>query len=159
MPEVTVRDMTGDEFERWRGRAVRLFADSQVAAGSWPADRAPELAVEANNAVLPDGFTTAGMLFLQAVLPDGTSVGAAWLSLTHPRGVADCAYLYNIEIDEEYRGAGYGRALLAAVEDAAHGRGMASVELNVFGTNARAIRLYETAGYHVVAQQMRRSLG
>jgi RimJ/RimL family protein N-acetyltransferase len=34
-----------------------------------------------------------------------------------------------------------------------------TVELNVFGDNARAIRLYEISGYRVVTQQMRKSLG
>ncbi|WP_344166576.1 GNAT family N-acetyltransferase [Pilimelia columellifera] len=150
--------MTSDEFEQWRGRAVRLFADSQVVAGSWPADEALEIAVKANEALLPDGFATTGMLFFRAVLPDGACVGASWLSLTHPRGVPDCAFIYNIEIDEPYRGAGFGRALLAAVEDAARSHGVGRVELNVFGTNSRAIQLYETSGYRVVAQQMRRSL-
>jgi ribosomal protein S18 acetylase RimI-like enzyme len=37
-------------------------------------------------------------------------------------------------------------------------RGVGALELNVFGDNARAIRLYETFGYHVVTQQMRKSL-
>ena len=63
-----------------------------------------------------------------------------------------------IEIDEAHRGAGYGRALLAAAEDAVRSRGVGAVELNVFGDNARAIRLYKTSGYQVVTQQMRKSL-
>lgn len=158
MPEVTVRDMTEEEFAQWRGRAVRLFADSQVTAGSWPAEKALALAVEANGEILPDGFATAGMVFLRAVLPDGTAVGASWLSMTHPRGVPDCAFIYNIEVDEAYRGAGYGRALLAAAEDAARARGIGRVELNVFRENARAIQLYDMSGYRVVTQQMRKSL-
>ena len=33
-----------------------------------------------------------------------------------------------------------------------------SMALNVFGDNATAIRLYETSGYAVTAQQMRREL-
>ncbi|SCL69470.1 GNAT family N-acetyltransferase [Micromonospora peucetia] len=158
MPELIVRDMTRNEFEEWRDRTIRSFADGQVTAGNWPADEAIELATKAFDVLLPDGFATVGMLFLRAVLPDGACVGVLWLALTHPRGEPDCAYIYDIEIDEAYRGAGYGRALLAAAEDAVRSRGLGRLELNVFGGNARAIRLYETSGYRVVAQQMRKSL-
>jgi ribosomal protein S18 acetylase RimI-like enzyme len=37
-------------------------------------------------------------------------------------------------------------------------RGVKAIELNVFGDNTRAIRLYETSGYTVVTQQMRKRL-
>ncbi|NES30182.1 GNAT family N-acetyltransferase [Micromonospora terminaliae] len=158
MPELIVRDMTRNEFEVWRDRTIRSYADEQVAAGNWSADEALELATRAHDVLLPDGFATAGMLFLRAVLPDGAHVGVSWLGLTHPRGAPDCAFIYDIEIDEAHRGAGYGRALLAAVEDAVRSRGVGRLELNVFRDNARAIRLYETSGYRVVTQQMRKSL-
>lgn len=156
--ELIVRDMTRNEFDEWRDRTIRSFADEQVAAGNWPADEAFDLATKANDVLLPDGFATAGMLFLRAALPDGTCVGVSWLGLTHPRGAPDCAFIYDIEIDEAYRGAGYGRVLLTAAEDTVRSRGVGHLELNVFRDNARAIRLYETSGYCVVTQQMRKSL-
>ncbi len=150
--------MTRNEFDEWRDGAIRSFADEQVAAGNWSSAEATELAAKANQTLLPDGFATAGMLYLRAELPDGTYIGVLWLGLTHPRGTPDCAFIYDIEIDEAHRGAGYGRALLAAAEDAVRSHRVGAVELNVFGDNARAIRLYETSGYRVVTQQMRKSL-
>jgi ribosomal protein S18 acetylase RimI-like enzyme len=98
------------------------------------------------------------MLLLKGVRGDGTPVGVLWIGLTHPRGIPDCAFLYDIEVEEAYRGAGYGRALLAAGEDGVRSHGVGGLELNVFGDNTRAIRLYDTAGYRVVAQQMRKNL-
>lgn len=158
MPELLVRDMTTIEFDGWRNAVVRAFAEEQIAAGNWPPDEAVELAVNANDALLPDGFATVGMLFLRGTRPDGTPVGVLWLGLTHPRGTPDCAFVYAIEIEEAYRGVGYGRALLAAAEDAVRSRGVGALELNVFGDNGRAIRLYESSGYSVVTQQMRKIL-
>lgn len=117
-----------------------------MAAGAWSSDEAVDLAAEADDALLPDGFATAGMLFLRAAFPDGTYVGVLWLGLAHPRGTPDCAFIYDIEIAEAHRGAGYGRALLAAAQDAVRSRAAGAVELNVFGDNARAIGLYETSG-------------
>jgi ribosomal protein S18 acetylase RimI-like enzyme len=158
VPDLVIREMTRSEFDEWRDSVVRSFADEQIAAGNWSAAEAVDLATRANDSLLPDGFATAGMLFLRAELPDGSYVGVLWLGLTHPRGTPDCAFIYDIEVDAAHRGAGYGRALLAAAEDAVRARGVGAVELNVFGDNARAIRLYETSGYRVVTQQMRKSL-
>ena len=150
--------MTANEFDEWRDGVIRAFADEQVAAGNWSSAEAMNLAAKANEALLPDGYATAGMLYLRATLADGTHIGVLWLGLTHPHGTPDCAFIYDIEIDEAHRGAGYGRALLAAAENAVRSRGVGAVELNVFGDNIRAIRLYETSGYRVVTQQMRKSL-
>jgi ribosomal protein S18 acetylase RimI-like enzyme len=156
--DLLVREMTRVEFDEWRDSVVQAFADEQVTAGNWSAENAIDLATKGNTALLPDGFTTPGMLFLSACRPDGTRVGVLWLGLTHPRGTSDCGFIYDIEIDEPHRGSGYGRALLTAAEDAVRSRGVGALELNVFGDNARAIQLYETSGYRVVTQQMRKSL-
>lgn len=98
------------------------------------------------------------MLLLIGQRADGGPVGRIWLGLKHPRGTAGCAFLYDIEVDEPYRGQGYGRALLAAAEEAARSHGASAIELNVFGGNAAAIALYRRAGYVVVQQQMRTTL-
>ena len=150
--------MTEVEFEAWSQRLARAFASEQVAAGNWSPEGALTLAFKGNAALLPDGLATDGMLLLKGVRADATVVGTLWIGLTHPRGSPDCAFLYDIEVEEEYRGAGYGRALLAAGEKAVRARGVNAMELNVFGSNMRAIRLYETSGYSVVTQQMRKNL-
>ncbi|OJF10120.1 GNAT family N-acetyltransferase [Couchioplanes caeruleus] len=159
MPELIVRPMRESEFDEWNEATRKVLAASQVAIGNWSSENAPELARKARRDLLPDGLATEGMLFLKGLRPDGTPVGAAWLGLTHPRGVPDCAFLYFIHVDEAHRETGYGRALLSAAEEAALSHGMKSLELNVFGFNAPAIHLYETSGYRVVTQQMRKSLG
>jgi len=149
--------MTVDEFVGWQRASAEAFARHQVAAGTWAEDGALERALEANEATLPAGIATERMLFLRAVV-DERPVGHAWVGLDHPRGAVDCAFIYDIEIDEPWRGRGYGRMLLAALEDAVREAGVPSLELNVHGGNATAISLYESAGYAVVTQQMRKTL-
>ncbi len=158
MPGITVRPMTDAEFAEWQDDLARAYADDQVRAGNWAPDEALDRARQSNAALLPRGRGTDGMLFLVAQGPGGEPVGRLWLGLEHPRGTADCAFLYDIEVDEPHRGKGYGRALLAAAEEAARSRGVRALELNVFGGNTAAIALYESAGYVVVQQQMRRRL-
>nr|MDT0657206.1 GNAT family N-acetyltransferase [Micromonospora sp. DSM 115978] len=158
MAEVSVRAMNEVEFEQWRVDIARRFAGSQVAAGTWRAEEAFELAQRGNDALLPDGLATDGMVLLIGERPDGTPIGRLWIGLAHPRGTAGCAFLYDIEVRVEHRGQGYGRALLAAAEEAVRERGLSALELNVFGGNHTAIALYAGSGYAVVTQQMRKDL-
>jgi ribosomal protein S18 acetylase RimI-like enzyme len=156
--DLTVRAMTEPEYDAWRTSVATAFASEQVAAGRWSGDGAVERALREHDEVLWDGVATPGMVVLTGVRSDGTAVGTLWIGLHHPRGVPGCAFLYDIEVTEEHRGAGYGRDLLAAGEAAARSHGAHSMELNVFGGNARAMRLYETTGYRVVSQQMMKHL-
>ncbi|MEU7713715.1 GNAT family N-acetyltransferase [Micromonospora chalcea] len=158
MTELSVRAMTPEEFDSWQDELTAEYAREHVTAGNWTPEEAPDRAREANAVLLPQGMATPGMLFLLGVLADGSPVGRLWISLTHPRGLTGCAYLYDIEVAAEHRGRGLGRALLTAGERAAREHGAQALELNVFGANETARKLYETSGYRVITQQMRKEL-
>ena len=150
--------MTPDEFAAFAEHLARAYADDQVAAGTWAPDEALDRARRGNDELLPQGAATPGMLLFTAETDGGVPVGSLWLSLTSPRGTPGCGFVYDIEVAEEHRGAGHGRALLAAGEDVLRAHGVEHLELNVFAANPTAIRLYETSGYEVVTQQMRKRL-
>ena len=158
MPELTVREMTADEFHEWHEGVVQSYATAQATAGSGTFEENVRRTREGQAVLLPRGPETPGMLFLRGVRADGTVVGSMWIGLEHPRGIQDCAFLYEIAIDERFRGEGYGRALLTAGEALVVEHGRSALELNVFGDNARAIGLYASSGYRVITQQMRRDL-
>ncbi|MGW9270217.1 GNAT family N-acetyltransferase [Microbacterium sp. NPDC055599] len=158
MAQVSVRRMTTDEFEEWMGAIAREYAAEQVAAGRWERSGAVDRARAENARMLPKGPATSRMLVLRGLDEDGRPIGRAWVGLDHPRGAPGVAFLYDIEVVRDRRGEGLGRALLAAVESAARDAGAAALELNVFGGNAAAIRMYDAAGYAVVTQQMRKRL-
>ncbi|GAA2458645.1 GNAT family N-acetyltransferase [Agromyces soli] len=159
MRTVTVRAMTPEEYEAWQSAIAEEYATEQVASGAWLADGAVERARAENAGLLPDGLETERMLLLLGIDPVGEPVGRAWVSLDHPRGTQGVAFLYAFEILEERRGAGFGRALLTAVEQATREAGADALELNVFGSNTVALGLYASSGYAVVTQQMRKPLG
>lgn len=159
MAELLVRAMTESEYDEWRATVIRAFAEEQVANGSWAPAEAEVRARRGNDDLLPDGFATAGMVFLTALHPDLTPVGVLWMGLRHPRGTPDCGFVYDLEVAEAFRGRGYGRRLLEVAEETARSAGVGALELNVFGDNSRAIGLYESTGYRVVTQQMRKTFG
>jgi len=155
---VNVRPMTESEFDEWQLAIAQEYAEEQVSAGNWSRNGAVERALEENARLLPDGLATRRMLVLRGVDDDGIPVGHAWVGLDHPRGTPEVAFLYDIEVLETRRGSGLGRALLSAVEAATRAAGASALELNVFGGNAVAIGLYDSAGYEVTTQQMRKAL-
>ncbi|MCR2785727.1 MULTISPECIES: GNAT family N-acetyltransferase [unclassified Microbacterium] len=158
MTAVTVRPMTPEEYAQWQTLLAEEYSAEQVAAGRWSQEGSVQRARDETAKLLPQGLATEGMLILRGVDAEGVPVGRAWVSLDHPRGAPGVAFLYDIEVVETKRGQGFGRALLAAVEDATRRAGAAALELNVFGSNAVAIGLYGSAGYDVVTQQMRKAL-
>jgi GNAT superfamily N-acetyltransferase len=154
--ELLLRPMTEDEYDAWREQSVRDYAaeiakSRDLDAGSATAQSAGEFAE-----LLPDGLASAHMHLWTAVVDD-EAVGMGWLEMRQrPSGVS--AWIYDISVEADHRGRGLGRGLLDALHAAARDLGATSMALNVFGDNRTAIRLYETAGYAVTAQQMRREL-
>ena len=83
-----------------------------------------------------------------AIERNGAVIGAVITSL-RPEMLSEApsAHLEAIAVAEGTEGKGLGRALIATTEAAAKAAGARSMTLHVFGTNARARRLYEHVGY------------
>lgn len=148
--------MTDTEFAAFRARAVHDYAIEKVAAGEWPQERAAALAEEQTATLLPGGKSTDGMFIVMAEIEELGPVGYAWLALKRPEVAT--AWIYDIAIDEEHRGKGYGRALLNGLEQVAREHDLESIGLNVFAGNDYARRLYERAGYKPTSIHMSKRL-
>jgi ribosomal protein S18 acetylase RimI-like enzyme len=155
--ELLLRPMTEAEYDEFLAHSIRGYADSHVAAGNWSSEEAEERGTAAAASLLPAGFATEDMLFLMAEAA-GEVVGWLWLALPSPGGERDEAWVYDIEVVTEQRGKGYGRALLAAAETELRARSVPAVSLQVSGYNPAAKQLYETSGYQLTSQLMRKQL-
>ena len=78
---------------------------------------------------------------------DGRASTVGYGLLLFRKGTA-MARLYSLAVSPQARGLGAGKALLAALEDAAFEHDRLTVRLEVSETNTAAISLYEKAGYH-----------
>lgn len=56
-------------------------------------------------------------------------------------------YIWDIIIEEEYRGKGYGKETMAKVDEFVKEHGGEQISLNVFGYNSVARALYQKSGY------------
>lgn len=151
-PLVTLRPITDTEFASWRDRAAASFAAGIGPAQGLDPAGALEFAYRETDRLLPEGAGTENHLIWLACA-GGEPVGSLWIN-TRTRG----AFIYGIEVDADHRGKGYGRAIMLAGEDECRRLGFSQLDLNVFGDNSTAIRLYESLGYTVTSQQMRKEL-
>jgi ribosomal protein S18 acetylase RimI-like enzyme len=150
--------MTPEEFDRRSADLQARYAEDLRDARGMTADAAAAEAAEATRAILPDGVRTDRAL-VRAARVDGRTVGWVWVMLPGVGGRPEMAWLYNIDIDPDHQGKGYGRALMLAVEAELRRLGVATWGLNVFGGNTRAVGLYESLGFRVTSQQMAKTIG
>jgi ribosomal protein S18 acetylase RimI-like enzyme len=152
--ELRLREATTDEKEAWMSRFAAGYATDIAASGSLPPAQARQKAENEVRAQLAD---RASQLFFRLMAGD-QPVGWLWLAVPRPSGDPAMAWVNYVQVDEEFRGRGYGRQAMLLAEGEAAARGMTSVGLNVLGHNTVARGLYDGLGYQVTAQQMKKLL-
>ena len=138
--------MSPDTWLQWRAGSIRSYSADKVRVGAWPAEGAQARATAEFKMILPDGQATPGHEFCSVVNEAGVTVGALWFASDRATG-SRTIFIWDIVIDEVFRGHGYGRATLAALESIARERGFAEIDLHVFGDNEVARSLYRSSGF------------
>ena len=144
--------MTKEQFDAYLRDAVREYADAHLKAGDCePAEALPKAQAD-YDALLPEGVQTRHQ-HLFALRDDAAArdVGMIWFAFKQGVEPPKPAFIFDLRIDADLRGKGYGRAALASFERVAREMGVRKVALNVFGWNRVARALYETAGYEVTS--------
>lgn len=140
-----LRPLRDDEYEGWYAYVRDEFARGLIELADTPVEAAHARAEQVMADVLPEGLATPGH-WVSVVERDGERVGRLWLAEREMDG-RQVLYIYDVEIEEAFRGQGLGRATMLLAEDEARARGLSRIELNVFGGNAVARRLYLSLGY------------
>ena len=140
------RPMTQDEFTAWRAESVRGYAADISGSGTLPAAEAAVRAAAEFDQLLPAGLSTADHTFL-CLDAGGEMVATNWICHRRWPGVS---WVYGVEVSEQHRGKGYGRAAMVIGEQATLDAGDTHLALNVFGHNTVAISLYDGMGYQAI---------
>jgi ribosomal protein S18 acetylase RimI-like enzyme len=154
-PTVTFRPMTEAEYEQLRSRLDEDYAREVAKAMGVPREEGRAAAEKQLAELLPNGLQSDGHHFWKILAEDDAAVGDLWV-LVEP--AKERAFIYFIGVDEAYRGKGYGRAAMQALETNAKPMGASRIDLNVFGDNTTAIRLYQSLGYQVLGMGMRKQI-
>ena len=148
--------MTQREFDAWAAVSVGTYARSWMERGV-PQEQARRKSETDHAANLPDGLATPGMYF-HVLVHDGAVVGHVWVARREEPEGQDLGYVFDVEVREEHRGRGYGRALMHLAEDVTLDAGLGLLGLHVFASNTPALRLYESLGYEVTQYNLAKAL-
>ena len=69
------------------------------------------------------------------------------------------AFIYDFVVEESFRGRGFGKQALTAMEEKLKAMKVESVGLHVFGDNVGAQELYKKMGFRITGIQMKKVSG
>jgi len=138
--------MSPETWQVWRAASIEGYAADKVRVGTWPAEGSKARATAEFLSILPEGQATPGHDFRSVVNHAGAIVGALWFAPDRGPGRATI-FIWDIVIDPAFRGHGYGRATLVALEPIARELGFSEIGLHVFGDNDVARNLYRSSGF------------
>lgn len=154
---VTLRHMGAQFFPAWIERSRAAYAEDLVTTGQTP-EEADRLADESMASSFPAGALTPGHAVFDVVDDAGEPVGYLWIG-PDTSDDAGAWWIWDIEIDADQRGRGFGRMAMVLGEEYARAQGAHTLGLSVFGFNTGARGLYESLGFETTSVRMRKRLG
>jgi ribosomal protein S18 acetylase RimI-like enzyme len=154
MDEIAFAPFDAAEFAEWYDRSAATYVEERVAAGD-SVDEARTNADQSMQRIFPGRVPNPHQHTGRLVVA-GSAVGELWVGPFDD----DPArwWVWDIKIDEEYRGRGLGRAAMLLAERLATAEGARTIGLNVFAHNRVARGLYTSLGYAESSVQMRKDL-
>lgn len=145
-----------DSFPQWVERSSREYVADLVSLGTSPGE-AQRQAESSLRQAFPESRPGPDNAVFNLIDDAGVGVGYLWVGRDSSDDPTSW-WVWDILIDSEYRGRGYGRDGMKLAEEYARSRGAATLGLNVFGFNHSARKLYESLGYETMSIKMRKSL-
>jgi ribosomal protein S18 acetylase RimI-like enzyme len=152
---ITLRPMTESEYQRLREAIFEDYAREVANVNSTSIEEGRKAAARQSDMLLPDGIASKGHHFWRIVNDNGDAVGDLWIQVESDK---TRAFIWFIGIDEQYRGHGYSKAAMLALQTTVKPLGAQHIDLTVFGDNTVAVRLYESLGYKPTAINMRKEI-
>ncbi len=148
---------TQSEYDFWFERSLKNYAESKMQANALSEKEAYDLSRSSFERLLPDGPKSKDQHFRVLKNPDGELAGYYWFAAIGAENNRK-AFIYDIIIEEKWRGRGYGREAMLMIEDHAKSLALKQIGLHVFAFNKTAVHLYETLGYETTDLVMEKPL-
>jgi ribosomal protein S18 acetylase RimI-like enzyme len=155
MKKVELRELVENQLPPYFEELWEKYRSEFIEAGFSPeyADESVEIS---KKSIFPDGKLEKGHLIFYAYF-ENRLVGVLWLASKERDGMREWS-IFDIETFAEFRGQGFGRAIMLAAEDYVRGAGGDSISLSVFGKNSVARNLYESMDYQTLRLGMKKTL-
>ncbi|MGM7700301.1 GNAT family N-acetyltransferase [Pseudalkalibacillus sp. Hm43] len=142
---VRFTNMTEKQFHEYRARSLAEYAENIRKNYDVSEEVATEQATDQFDELLKNGLHTENHSIYHVTDEETEeNVGIIWYSL---RQETEEVFLYEIWMDPEFRGKGYGTQSMKELHRRAKELGAKKVGLHVFGQNTGAITLYKRLGY------------
>lgn len=151
-----LRPIQEAEFTAFLEYIIPDYAAENVRAGYWDESEALEKSRKSIEGYLPQGVNTPNHhLFI--VEDEGQRVGLIWMRAQLDTPIKQ-GFIFDINIDPEQRGKGYGKQAMLLIEEKARQLGLQQIGLHVFADNQIARGLYEKVGYRISSCNMLKDL-
>jgi ribosomal protein S18 acetylase RimI-like enzyme len=150
---VNLEPIQQEDFERFLERGIREYAEDHVRNGNWPSEGALERSRKEFESLLPEGIHSKDQYLYSIMDGSGNKIGLLWIEVKDQK-----AFIYDFIIEEAFRGKGYGKQSLIALDEKLQSMNVETVGLHVFGGNHIAQELYKKMGFHITDIQMKKVL-
>nr|HMN28985.1 GNAT family N-acetyltransferase [Caldilineaceae bacterium] len=151
---LSLRPMRQEEWDSYLAHNIEEYAREIAENYEIDLDRARQSAQDQTNHRLNAGLQTPNFYAYcieQETAAGRERIGQLGFSINREE---EFAWLDDIELDEPYRGQGYGGEVLTLVEHALAAQGIHNLSLHVFGANQRAFRCYQKSGFKITGYNM-----
>jgi ribosomal protein S18 acetylase RimI-like enzyme len=149
----TLLPMSQPEFDLFLERSIPEYAEDKVRAGNWTEAESLERSRREFEELLPQGLNTSDNFLYTLYNDDKEAAGMIWIKVDQTS-----AFIYEVYIEEKFRGRGFGKSIMLLLEEKAREMGIKTLKLHVFGSNHVARKLYETVGYEITNVNMSKTL-
>ena len=150
--------MDEEAFSKYLDWSVRNYAEEKVKAGNWPLKGSLERSRNEFNRLLKDGLRTENN-YLYTAMDGDRDVGILWIAIMKNDDTPnETIWIYDIKVNEDMRGKGYGYEIMNALEEKAKELKQSTISLHVFGHNTPAIELYKKCGYGITNIVMQKNI-
>ena len=155
---VTLTPIEQADFERFLESEIAEYAQDKIKSGNWLAEDALEKSRAEFLGLLPDGPQTKDQ-FIFTIFDEQTrqKLGVLWVQVKLGEARRR-AFICDFVIEPQFRGQGFGKRALQALDKKMDEMGVESISLHVFAHNTQAIGLYEKMGYAVTNLYMGKKL-
>ena len=153
---VKLTPMAQEDFAAYLERSVREYAAEHVKTGNWKESESLEKSRAEFDKLLPNGLQSKDE-FVYSIVDESTGrkMGILWVEIKMdetPRR----AFGYDFWIAEEFRGKGFGKQALMALDEILKSKDVEFMGLHVFGHNTNAFELYKKMGFEITNVQMKK---
>lgn len=150
---LTLVDMDQEEYQAYIKESLEEFRRQLLLTGDRTEQEAEETANKQVLTILPDGNKTRDHFFFNVVDDiEKSKIGILWLAIIHDDEEIPAIFIYDIMINADLRGKGYGKKTMTLVEAFALDRKINKICLHVFEHNHAAFKLYKKVGYKIVKE-------